>query len=68
MSLLSQDMSREYLHQQDAKKMYEVMRLCSFAICICVRDVMCSTLSLLGGIHCAVATCRSQSQVHVSYV
>ena len=27
-SLLSQDMSREYLHQQDAKKKYEVKRLC----------------------------------------
>ena len=27
-SLLSQDMSREYLHQQDARKKYEVKCLC----------------------------------------
>ena len=33
-SLLSQDMSREYLHQQDARKKYEVKYLCD-VVCVC---------------------------------
>ena len=35
-SLLSQDMSREYLHQQDARKKYEVKYLCDVCVCVCV--------------------------------